>query len=386
VPCRMWGAPDTTDFTVDGASSVSRVEKNPTADAFAERLFESTLGAFELLSLYVGDRLGWYRALSANGAMTSAELAARTGTSERYTREWLEFQAVSGILTAEFGGADSSDAQHRRFHLPSGAAEVLTDETSLAYLGPMARMVAAAAVQLPHLLDAYRTGAGVSWQQLGTDARESQADMNRPWYEQRLGAALREVPDIDEVLARPGARVADVGCGAGWSTIALARAYPGATFEGIDIDEASVEMACHNAEAADIADRVSFHIADGSSVAGAARYDAAFAFECVHDMPRPVEVLAAIRKFLKPDGVLVIMDEAVAEEFTAPGDDLERLMYGFSMFVCLPDGMSSQPSAATGTVMRPATLRRYAEEAGFSRLEIAPIENFGFWRFYVIRP
>lgn len=359
---------------------------DPTADDFAERLLGSTLGALEMLSVYVGDRLGWYRALAANGPATAAELAARTGTNERYTREWLEAQAVYGILTLEPGGPmDSSDAQGRRFCLPPGATEVLTDESSLAYLGPVTRMIAAAAVQLPNLLDAYRHGGGVSWQQLGADARESQADMNRPWYEQRLGSALREVTDLDETLRKPGARVVDVGCGAGWSTIALARAYPQATFEGIDVDEASVELARRNAESVGLTEQVSFHLAEGSSLGGEEGYDAAFAFECIHDMPRPVEVLAAIREALRPEGLLVVMDEAVAEEFTAPGDEIERLMYGFSMFVCLPDGMSSQPSSATGTVMRPATLRRYAEEAGFSSMDIAPIEDFGFWRFYLLR-
>ena len=114
-------------------------------------------------------------------------------------------------------------------------------------------------------------------------------------------------------------------------------------------------------------------------------YDVAFAFECVHDMARPVEVLAAIRAALDPDGVLVVMDEAVAEEFTAPGDDLERLMYGFSLLVCLPDGLSSTPSAGTGTVMRPSVLRGYAERAGFGSLDVLPIEGFGFFRFYALR-
>ena len=191
-----------------------------TADAFAERLFSSSLATVECLSVYVGDRLGWYESLAADGPATPADLAGRTGTCERYAREWLEQQAVYGILLT-----DPADPE-RRYELPPGVREVLTDEHSLLYLGPLPRMFAAVGAHLPNLLDAYRTGGGVSWQDLGADARESQAAINRPWFERSLADALHGVADVDEVLRRPGARIADVGCGAGWSTLALARAYP----------------------------------------------------------------------------------------------------------------------------------------------------------------
>jgi 2-polyprenyl-3-methyl-5-hydroxy-6-metoxy-1,4-benzoquinol methylase len=242
-------------------------------------------------------------------------------------------------------------------------------------------MFASAAIQMPALLDAYRNGGGVGWEQFGPDARESQADMNRPWYERQLPDALAGVHSLHEALSRPGARIADVGCGGGWSSIALARAYPDATIDGIDVDAGSVDMARKNAAGAGVADRVTFTHADAAGLTDAT-YDAVFAFECVHDMPRPVDVLAAVEQALTPDGFVVVMDEAVAETFSAPGDDLERIMYGFSLLVCLPDGMSSPPSAGTGTVMRPDTLRRYAQEAGLTSFEILPIEDFGFWRFY----
>jgi SAM-dependent methyltransferase len=348
----------------------------PTAEQFADRLLSSMLGAYECLSVYVGDRLGWYRSLAADGPATSAELAERTGTHERYAREWLEQQAVAGILAAETGAAA------RRFSLPAGAAEVLTDEHSLAYLAPLPRLLAAPGGQLPALLRAFRQGGGVSWSDLGSDARESQADLNRPWFGKPLADALSSVVELDDLLARPGTRIADVGCGAGWSSIGLARAYPGATVEGFDVDGPSIEMARTNADAASLSDRVSFHVADGAALAADDTFDAAFAFECLHDMSNPVEVLASIRRAVRSHGLVVIMDEAVGEEFTAPGDDLERLMYGFSLFICLPDGMSSQPSAATGTVMRPTTLAAYGRQAGFDRLEILPIDDFGFFRFY----
>ena len=359
-------------------------------EALAERLLGAALGCADLFAVHLGDRLGWYRSLREHGPSTAAELAERTGTDARYAREWLEQQAVTGLLQVDVPPQRSSagpeeQAERRRFLLPAAAAEVLTDETSLSYLAPVARMFAAAAVQLPALVEAYRTGGGVSWAQLGADARESQADLNRPWFERALAPALAGVPSLHEQLGRTGARLADVGCGAGWSSIALARAYPEARIDGYDVDAPSLELARANAVQAGADDRVRFSEADAAGLPGGP-YDVVFAFECVHDLPRPVEVLAAARRALAPGGCVVVMDEAVAPEFAAPGDELERLMYGYSLLVCLPDGRSDPPSAATGTVMRPSTLTAYAREAGFAEVEVLPVEGFGTWRFYRLVP
>ncbi|MCS0498134.1 class I SAM-dependent methyltransferase [Protaetiibacter mangrovi] len=348
-----------------------------TTDEIAGRIFDAALGTADLLSVYLGDRLGYYRALVEIGPAGPGELAAATGTAERYAREWLEQQATTGLLEHEGRGADA------RYTIGTGAAEVLTDTSSLDYLAPLARMLAAAAVQLPALLEAYRTGGGVSWDQLGPDARESQADMNRPWFERRLAPSLASVPELHDLLGRAGARIADVGCGAGWSTLALARAYPGATVVGIDVDEPSVEAARASAVRFGLDDRVEFRHADGGGVDD--EFDVAFVFEALHDMPRPVEVLSALRRAVRDDGAVVIVDEAVADELT-PGDGVERIMYGFSLLVCLPDGMSSPHSVGTGTVMRRAVLERYAREAGFTAVEQLPIEGFGLLRFSRLRP
>ncbi|WP_024795062.1 class I SAM-dependent methyltransferase [Tomitella biformata] len=352
-------------------------ERSP-ADALAQRVVDAALGTVDILSIYLGDRLGWYRSLDVDGPATADELAARTGTNSRYTREWLEQQAVTGLL-------DVADGEHPSFALSRAGAEVFADEHSLAYLAPLARLLCGAAKRLPELLEAYRSGGGVGWARYGRDARDGQADMNRPWYEHSLADALGSIPEVDRLLRAPGSMLADLGCGGGWSTIALARAYPEATVRGVDIDRATVELARANVAAApEVAVRVTVTEADAAALPRGG-YQAVFAFECVHDMPRPVEVLAAARRALAPGGVMIVMDEAVADTFAAPGDETERLMYGFSLTVCLPDGMAHPASVATGTVMRADTLRRYAEAAGFAEFEVLPIEDFGFWRFYLLR-
>jgi SAM-dependent methyltransferase len=348
------------------------------AEEFGERLFGAVLGAQLVQAAYLGDRLGYYRALAA-GALTAAELAARTGTAGRYAREWLEHQAVAGVLTVDDPGAAASD---RRFALPAGHAEVLTDVLSPNHVLPLARMVAGTGKQLDALTGAYRSGGGVSWADFGPDARESQAAANRPLF---LGALPREylpsVPEIDAVLRR-GGRIADVGCGFGWSAIGLALAHPGVTVDGFDPDGPSVRAARRNAAEAGVADRVRFHSTDAAAVDG--EYDLVAAFECIHDLPDPVAVLAAMRRLAGTDGVVLVVDERVAERFTAPGDEVEQLMYGWSITCCLPDGLAHPGSVGTGTVMRPDTLRDYARAAGFAGVDVLPIED-GFFRFYRLR-
>ncbi|MGR0220687.1 SAM-dependent methyltransferase [Agromyces sp. ZXT2-6] len=358
--------------TVGGAAA------GTTADEFSERMVASALGWLETMSIHLGTQLGWYDALVAEGPLTPVELARHTSTAPRYAREWLEQQAASGIL--EVAGAVDVPGDARSYALPAGPAEVLADRSSLAYTGPLARMLAAAGAQMPALVEAYRTGGGVSWEQLGVHAREAQGDMNRPWLEAAPDVFARH-PHVHERLARPGARIADVGMGEGWSSIAIAKAYPDAQVDGFDVDGPSVEAARAHAEAAGVADRVRFHHADAAELAEHGPYDAVVAFECVHDMPNPQSVLAAMRAATGDDGVVVIMDESVGEEFTPDTDGLDRLMYGYSLFICLPDGLAHRPSAGTGTVMRPSTLRHYAAEAGFADARVLE-DGFGFWRFY----
>ncbi len=271
--------------------------------------------------------------------------------------------------------------EERRYSLPAPHAEVLTGRDSLNYLAPLARLVTAAGIQLPALVEAYRTGGGVPWEQFGEDMRTGQAEMNRPWFLGALGSDwFPAVPDLNDRLLE-GGRVADIGCGEGWSSISIALAYPGVTVDAFDVDDASIAAARAHARELAVEDRVSFHAVDAATLDLDGAFDVVTAFECIHDLPHPVDVLATMRRLAKDDGHVVVMDERVSERFPGRGDDVERVMYGFSLFICLPDGMSQTLSAATGTVMRPETLRDYARQAGFSDIEILPIEA-DFWRFY----
>ncbi len=349
-------------------------------DAFVARLLQSTSGAFDIFTIYIGDRLGFYRALAGSGPLTAAGLASRTGTHERYVREWLEQQSVAGILQVEDANVEATAC---RFRLPPGHGEVLVERDSLNYLAPLPQLVVGATRPLESVLRAFRSGGGVAYQDYGVDLREGQAGINRASFLQLIGKEwFPAIPDLHARLqADPPARIADVGCGAGWSSIGIAQGYPKVYVDGFDLDQPSVELAQANAAEAGLSDRVKFQVRDAGDPKLAGRYDLVAAFECIHDLSQPVAVLRAMRRLAHERSTVLIVDERVGDTFMAKGNDIEWMMYGWSVLHCLPVGMADEPSAATGTVMRPGTLRRYAKEAGFRDVDVLPIENF-FFRFY----
>jgi 2-polyprenyl-3-methyl-5-hydroxy-6-metoxy-1,4-benzoquinol methylase len=347
-------------------------------EAFAEHLFGSLLGAMDALTVAIGDRLGLYDALHHAGSATAPELAARAAIHPRYAREWLEQQTVAGLLAVDDPGAD---ADERRYTLPAEHVPVLVDRDSLAYFRPFLNALVPLAQQVPAVVEAFRTGGGVPWQQYGPSMRQAQADANRALFLTVLGQEwLPSVPDVHARLVA-GGRVADVGCGDGWSAIGMALAYPDITVDGFDIDADSVRAATRHAEEYGLSQRVRFHCVDGADTRPAGSYDLVTAFECVHDMGDPVAVLGGMRDLAGDDGVVLVVDERTPESFTGAGDPVEQLFYGFSVLVCLPDGMSHDGSVGTGTVMRPATLRSYARDAGFHDVEVLGIEH-DFFRAY----
>src|SRR5262245_46324500 len=283
-------------------------------DALAGRLFEATLGAFDLLAIHLGDRLGLYRALADGGSLAAPELAAATGIAPRYAREWLEHQAAAGILEVD---DEAAPPDERRYALPAGHDEVLVDETNLSYMAPMAQWVVAGGKSMPDLIDAYRTGGGVPWDRY-QDVVVAQDRINRPAFTQLLAQEwVPALTDIDAKLREQGGRIADVACGTGWSTLALARGYPKATVDGLDLDRGSSETASARlaTDGLDVADRVTFQARDAGDPGLAGQYDLAIILEAVHDMAHPVPALRAVRNLLAPGGALLIADEKVGESF-----------------------------------------------------------------------
>jgi 2-polyprenyl-3-methyl-5-hydroxy-6-metoxy-1,4-benzoquinol methylase len=357
-----------------------------TADALAERLFEGFLSTMELLSVHLGVELGLYRTLADRGPSTAAELAATAGVHPRYAREWVEQQAAAGIVAV--AGDPGADADGRRYELPAGYAEALLDPDSPAAVSAIAPAVVGIVGILEPLVEAYRTGGGVAYADFGAGIRHGIGGMNRPMFTNELSSWVAAVPGLVERLHRPGARALDVGCGTGWSTVALARTFPGLEITGLDLDEASVADARRHALANNLDGRVRFEIGDAAAVKPGdlgGSFDVVCIFEALHDMGHPVDALRALRGLLTPDGYFVVADERVADDFTAPGDFNERFMYAWSVLHCLPATMAESPSHATGTVMRAPTLQSYAAEAGYARCEVLDVDN-PFWRFYRLVP
>jgi SAM-dependent methyltransferase len=292
-------------------------------DAVVEQLFLGAIGALETLHVYVGDRLGLYAALAGMPDLAPAELAERAGVAERYAREWLEQQAVAGLVDVV---TDDGDPTTRRYRLPAEVAEVMTDPDSLNYLAPLASQAASLGQTVSAVLEAFQTGGGVPYAAYGDDLRRGIARLNRPMFLHQLATQwIPAMPDIQARLQRtdPPARVADLGCGSGWSSISLACGYPTARVDGIDLDEASIAEARRNAEQAQVGDRVRFACRDAGDPVLAGRYDLVMLFETLHDMADPVSALRAAGALLVPGGAVLVGDEKVAETFTAPGDELE---------------------------------------------------------------
>jgi 2-polyprenyl-3-methyl-5-hydroxy-6-metoxy-1,4-benzoquinol methylase len=367
-------------MATDGAPAGPGGAADATA-ALAGRLRHDMVGALELFTVYLGERLGLYRALAADGPATSAELAGRTGTAERYVREWLEHQAASGLLEVDDPAAGPLE---RRYELPAAHVPVLADPDDVRYRAYNGIEIARAGRRLPELVEAFRTGGAppaLPW------APEGRAEANRAEFLNLLGTQwLPGIADVDRRLrSGPPARVADLACGAGWSSIAMAQAYPLIRVDGFDLDPDVIAAARRNAGQAGVSGRVTFAVTDASGPDWSGRYDLVTIFEALHDMSRPADALRAARGMLTPSGSVIVADELVADEFTAPASELERYHYGWSVVACLPAAMGDPQTSATGAVMRPATLRRYARQAGFAGVEILPLET-ETWRFYRLTP
>ncbi len=344
---------------------------------FAEQLFAATLGNLELTMTYLGRKLGLYAALRGRPS-TSAELAVAAGIDERYAREWLEQQAVTGAVVVD----DVSAAPEvRRFALPEEHAVVLLDEEHPAYSGALADVVGSIALTVDLVMEAFRSGSGVPF--AAYDLHDLQAGFTRPQFANSLVSEwLPAIPDLAARLeSGEPLRIADFGCGGGWAAIYLAEGFANVTVDGFDLDDASIAQARKRASERGVADRVRFELQDVTDPSFGDRYDLVLATEVIHDLADPVGALAAMRRLAHGGGTVLVIDENATESFEAPADEIQRLLYAFSVLHCLPAGRAQAHSAATGTVMRPSTFEGYARAAGFDAVEHLPIEN-PLFRFY----
>jgi SAM-dependent methyltransferase len=352
-------------------------------EALIDRLTATGAAAFDVMAIHLGDELGLYRALSRWGPVTATELAARTGLYRRPVREWLEHGAATGFLELVDRGEDPND---NRYRLPEGHAAVLADPASDAFWPSTGRQIMATLGTIDQVVAAFRTGKGFTLGETSDEMRVGEASSNKAGYLGQLASAWLPAVEglVDRLRSDPPARIADVGCGLGWSSIAMAIAYPKARVDGLDLDAPSIDLARQNAEQSGVADRVSFEVRAADEPGLSGRYDLVTVFEAFHDMARPVAVLRALRALLAPDGRIVIGDTKADDVFDPPTNDQQRLQYGWSLGHCLYSSFDGPEDEQTGTMLRLPTLRRYGSQASLT-VELLPIEHPS-WQFYLLTP
>jgi SAM-dependent methyltransferase len=340
-------------------------EGPPDADKLEQFVFRAVdeVGATLNAALVVmGDRLGLYRALAGAGPLTPRELAARTGTAERYVREWLNAQAAGGYVC--YHPAEGA------YSLPPEQAVAFCDEDSPAYLPGLFQNALGSVLDSPRITEAARTGAGVGWHEHNHHVHEGCERFFRPGYNANLVASW--LPALDGVVERlqQGARVADVGCGHGASTILMAQAFPESTFVGSDYHDGSIETALERAEAAGVADRVRFEIAPAAGYSGE-NFDLVTMFDCLHDMGDPVGAARHVLGTLASDGTWMIVEPAAGDRVEDNLNPIGRAYYGFSTLLCTPASLSQDVGLALGAQAGEARLRDVVTAGGFTRFRRA---------------
>jgi len=340
-------------------------------EEFSGNLFMAALATVELANVELGVRLGLYETLAGAGPVTAAALASSAGIAERYAREWLEQQAVAGVVEVDDA---ARPADERRFTLPNAHAHVLTDDDSEACMKPCAAIVPLLGRAIDLMEGAFRTGAGVAFGDFAL--HDMQAAFTRPVFANHLTQHwLPALPDVQAKLTSGNpVRIAEVGCGEGLAAITIARTYPRAEIDGYDLDDASIAIASKTAAAAGLADRVRFQVRDAADPSIAGDYDLVLAIEMLHDVPDPVGILRTMKQLAGVHGAVLVADERAEDAFTAPAGEMERFLYAFSTLHCLSVSLQDG-GAGTGTVMRADTLRRYATDAGFAAVDVLDIDH-----------
>jgi len=338
--------------------------------------FVADLGAvFHAPTVVIGDKLGLYRTLADAGPSTAAELAERSGVAERYVTEWLRGQAASGYVTY--------DPEEDRYLLTEEQAFALTDERNPVFLPGAFQVATSVAKDEPRLAEALRAGTGFGWHQHHPDLFHGTERFFRPGYSANLVSAWIPALDGVEARLRAGARVADVGCGHGASTILLAQAYPASSFVGFDGHRPSIEWARKAATEAGVADRCSFEVASAKAYPGSG-YDLVAVFDALHDMGDPVGAAEHARRSLADDGTWMVVEPNAGDRVADNLNPIGRVFYNASTLICVPHSLSEEVGLALGAQAGEARIREVALAGGFTRFRRAADNPFN--AVYEARP
>ena len=392
------GTPDATDHTGDSTvasaeapatdSATETATRTDAVRALAFQVWNFKQGEMVSLMIHLGDRLSLYRAMVDKGPLTSTQLADETGLNERWVREWLLGQAAAGLLEYHDPN-DRDDPSTARFELTDIAAEVLAnEETSLEFAaGAFTSPVDGPTID--RIAEAFKTGIGLSYQQLGPCAAHRTERMLGPWARQALVPVV--LPGIASSDSGPGAEtmhhrlrkgidVADVGCGSGVALLAMAKAYPTSRFTGFDPSEHAIERAKASAEELELTN-VEFTVAQGEDLAdicaATPSFDFIITFDCLHDMTHPEVVTEAIYRALRDDGTWLIKDIRCDEDFRKnQRNPMLAMFYGFSITACMSSALSVPGGAGLGTVgLPPSKAEAMTRDAGFRSFKIHDFED-----------
>ncbi len=358
--------------------TISRKPDPERLKEYAKHVFGLLNGAVTSALVYLGDELGLYRALAEQGPATPAELAARTGLSERWVREWLYNQGAARVLESDPDG---------RFAISPEGRAVLADERHPAFGAGMFSQLPKTLAVVEQLREAFRTGVGLPYDAIGAEGARGIERGFAPWVRNFLvSAGVRAIPGMRERL-EAGARVADVGCGAGAALLELARAFPKAELHGYELSRFALARAAENRTKAG-ASNVHFHDVREELLPEDGRFALVMTFDCLHDMTQPQRTLAAIRRSLADDGVLWIADIKALPTYAenVAKNPMASLMYGFSVLTCMSSALSEPGGAGLGTLgFHEQCAREMTAAAGFTRFERLDIEH-AVNAFYAARP
>ena len=342
------------------------VTEKPTASLDEDKLMRFVFRAVEEVGatlnaglVVLGDKLGLYAAMADGAPTTAAELADRAGIAEPYAREWLAGQAAGGFVEYADG----------RYRLPAEHAAALVDEDSPAFVGGLFQIALGTVADTARVAAAARSTTGVGWHEHNDDVRDGCERFFRPGYAANLVSSWLPAVGVADRL-EAGARVADVGCGYGASTILMAQAYPRSRFVGSDYHPESIRIARQRATDAAVTDRVSFEVAGADAFSGTG-FDLVTTFDALHDLGDPLAAARRVAAALAPDGVWMVVEPMAGDRVEDNLNPIGRAYYGFSTLLCTPASLSQPGAMALGTQAGPERIRRLVGEAGFAHVRSA---------------